>query len=828
MSDDSRSPDSHNSPSRDRQRRRERDKDRDRERDKRRDKNRDLDWDIDRDVDRDLDRNFDRDLDRELNRDVDRDVDRDINRNIKRDIDRGVDRDIGHDLDRDRDRDRDNGKDRTRDRDRDLDRDRAADRISRMREKEREKARDNTRDRDLDRDKDRDRDRDRDRERDRDRPRHHEPRDRDPPPIANKRNSITGRLFGSFREAKNNIKDAPPAAAAASSISRRSSTATNKGSPVLRIREWLDTCGTDHNHHCAISSGADITTWHPIWLVDVVERRIVRAAPKDRYMTLSYVWGLPVRRNTPQGQALLLRANLQAWQDVLPENDMPQTFLDAMWLAKKLGIRHIWIDKLCIVQDDPEEMDNTVRHMAYVFANSYLTIVAASGDAHTGLTSLNPRRSVRGMRSGPRDHQELILASPWNSRGWTLVERLYARRGVYFFEDAVTWECHCETWQGSPNSVMSKLRGKRQECTGIVHDAALAFEHSPWPDMDEYARIVMDFSSRKLALADDTLRAFSGITNVLSRTFPGGFVFGMPIMFLDIALLWRPHASIRRRAISGPPFLPSWSWMGWWYDNIPVDLSLWRASVDYVEEARTSKRGLDAKRFKTPYPFKIRPLVTWNFTDRNATVPVHNTGLQFRDLRGRRSPSSDLPPGWSRSGAYFKHDSDATALFKYPVPVEDPPEVGDYEPPAGEQAYPGPLLSFRTTCALFEVDFHSVLTHRGRANPPLAVGNIWTKGNKWAGQFRAHDAWLGVQTSNYEGDERIEFIAISEATERRGSHVFDPERFDEFMDVDEMLDIMNVLWIERIGEIVYRRGIGHVLLKVWEAHARDEVDILLG
>ncbi|KAL4726245.1 hypothetical protein ACLX1H_006923 [Fusarium chlamydosporum] len=693
------------------------------------------------------------------------------------------------------------------------------------------------RDHDLGRDRDqvngRDRDRLKDRDVDRDRRRDsripprvaREPREN--PPSASKRNSITGRLLGSFRAARGggDKEKEIPIPAAASSVQRRASAAITKGSPVTRIREWLDACNAEHHHHCAVSSETDVKTWRPTWLIDVVDRRLVREEPKDRYLALSYVNG---SHRNEQDFMQLQKSNLEAFQDRLPNLDMPQTYLDAMWLAKKLGIRHIWIDRICITQDNREEMDDHIKHMAYVFANAYLTIVAASGDIHTGLPSLDPKRSSRGIRTTGRTHQELVAASTWYTRGWTLVERIYSRRSVFFFEDSVTWECHCETWQGSPNSVMKKLRGGRQDCVGNIPDAAFAFQHPPWPDLDEYARYVMEYSARKLTLVDDTLPAFAGITHVLSRSFPGGFIYGMPIMFLDIALLWRPHASIRRRALSRPPFLPSWSWMGWWFDNIPVDLTLWRAAADYVEEARIGKRGQESKRYRSAHPFRIRPTVSWSLTDRAATVPVMNTGLQYNNLRGRRSPNTDLPPGWSRSGSYYIHDSDETALFKYPIPVEDPAESGGYEPPVGEQAYPGPLLSFRTTSGFFEVEFHTTLAHRDRPNPPLAVGTIWNKANRWAGQFRAHDAWLGIQSSNYDGEERLEFIAISTATERRGSHVFDTDKFEEHMDADDMIDFVNVLWIERIGDIAYRRGVGQILLKTWEAQAKDEVAILLG
>ncbi|KAF5964416.1 tol [Fusarium coicis] len=792
-----------------------------------RDRDRPRDPDRDRDRDRDRERDRDRDRERDRERDHDRDLERDL------DMDGVVDRDLDRIKDHDRDRDYDRDKDRERDRDRDRDRDRPLDNA-------RDRDRDNGRDRDDDHGRDRDyangkdRDRAKDREADRDRRREsrvpprvpREPRDRDHPPNSSKRNSITDRLLGSFRAVRGDKEKEIAMPAVASSIQRRASSAVTKGGPVLRIREWLDACNADHHHHCAVSSDIDITTWRPTWLVDVVERRLVKATTKDRYLALSYVNG--TQRNGAPMFTHLLQSNVETFQDRLPNLDMPQTYLDAMWLAKKLGIRHIWIDRICITQDNREEMDDHIKHMAYVFSNSYLTIVAATGDVYTGLPSLDPKRPTRGLRTTGRTHQELVAASPWYTRGWTLVERIYSRRSVFFFEDSITWECHCETWHGSPNSVMKRLRGGRQECTGAVPDAVFAFQHPPWPDLDEYARYAMEYSARKLTLVDDTLPAFAGITHVLSRSFPGGFIYGMPIAFLDIALLWRPHASIRRRALSRPPFLPSWSWMGWWFDNIPVDLTLWRAAADYVEEARTGKRGQETKRYRSAHPFRIKPTVTWSLTDRAATAPVMNTGLQYRDLRGRRSPSSELPPGWSRSGSYYVHDSDDSALFKYPIPVEDPPETGGYEPPVGEQVYPGPLLSFKTTTGFFEVEFRTTLAHRDRTNPPLAVGTIWNKANRWAGQFRAHDAWLGIQSSNYDGEERLEFIAISTATERRGSHVFDNEKFEEHMDADEMIDFVNVLWIERIGDIAYRRGVGQILLKTWEAQAKDEVGILLG
>ncbi|CAG9937713.1 unnamed protein product, partial [Clonostachys rosea f. rosea IK726] len=512
-------------------------------------------------------------------------------------------------------------------------------------------------------------------------------------------------------------------------------------SPISKIREWLDTCNREHDHHCSISNPADdpdptaSTVFRPEWLIDSSERCLVRSQPGDRYVALSYVWGMGPnqRKSEPEGSAKLLKSNIEMYRDGLPERDVPDTIYDAIRLSRKLGLKRIWVDRLCIVQDDEAQKEAHVRHMADIFSGAYLTIVAAHGDAETGLG---------------QSHDELVLKSRWHTRGWTLQEYMYSRRCVFFFEDTITWECHCDLWENTPPSILKAIQRKPTPvCTIAPAEAILGYRHTTWPDLDEYARIAMEYSARKVTVPEDALRAFAGITHMLSRVFPGGFIYGMPLMFLDVALLWRPQASIRRRAVMKPPFLPSWSWMGWWFDGVPADMILWRAAADYVHDTLAwGKGGTAPKRLQPTSGFKFKSTVTWSLTDRQASVPVANTGLQYRDLRARKTPATVLPAGWSKSGShYFKYDGDPDTTFKYPVP-----------------------------------------------------------------------------------DEMLEFVAISTVIERRGSHLFSEEQFQANRDVEEYIYIVNVLWIERIGGIAYRRGLGHILEKAWDAQHKEDGEILLG
>ncbi|KAF3804055.1 hypothetical protein GCG54_00007848 [Colletotrichum gloeosporioides] len=830
-------------------------------------------------------------------------------RDRERDLPRG-DRYIPRDRDRDRDQDRDKDDDRDRDRDRDREsprrerdlptsRDRDWDSESPRRERDvprsrnrdwdresprRERDVPRNRNRDWDRESPRrDRDRDRDSPRDRDRERDSPPRDlkrhsvaadpshlrRPTAPPANestlhhngsKRQSITERLMSTWQARKGGE---PPAGNSLTAPSRRASsasTAAGRFNPIARVREWLDTCNAEHGDHC---SGPPGETWRPLWLIDSVNRCLVRARATDRYIALSYVYEPPLP--STRGPVETLRENLDMLTASLDDADIPQTILDAMWLARKVGVKYLWVDRFCIVQDDDVEREEYVKNMAYVFANAYLTIVAAAGDAESGLNGL-VRRTPAKAPPGKVKHEDLILGSRWATRAWTVQEGMYSRRKVYVFEETVTWECHCEVWQGAPGaggrfSKILKGGNKNAPCLARTFPAATGFLHPVWPDMDEYARIAMDYSSRRVTLMSDTTRALRGITTVMSKSFAGGFVFGMPVCFLDIAMLWQPRAMIRRRMmvqpVTGMNPLPSWSWLGWHYDGVPADMSLWRAAADYVQDAPpASGGGRKEKRFKSPYAFRLRPLVSYELTDRATYTRLPNDGLMFRDRRHRRT--QPLPAGWSRSGGGgFRYAGDPECVFRYPVPVGEMNGPDAAAAPLGDYSMNATLLSFSTTVAYLEVDFAMARNAApvdgkgaaaaaaagaavngasavGIAGPgrgygvPLAIGNIWSRTGKWCGNVTAHDSWLGLQGANHTGEEKLEFIAVSTASERGGSHVFDIQAFRDNMDEDEIVDFVNVLWVERVGGVCYRRGLGHVVQRVWDAVARDRVEILLG
>jgi hypothetical protein len=101
------------------------------------------------------------------------------------------------------------------------------------------------------------------------------------------------------------------------------------------------------------------------------------------YLALSYCWGKVEVVGT-------LKENVQGFHDELPWDDLPQTIKDAITATKRLGIRYLWVDALCIVQDDHDDWAAEAKRMSNVYKLSLCTI-AATGSTHANSGLFQPR-----------------------------------------------------------------------------------------------------------------------------------------------------------------------------------------------------------------------------------------------------------------------------------------------------------------------------------------------------------------------------------------------------------------------------------------------------
>ena len=167
----------------------------------------------------------------------------------------------------------------------------------------------------------------------------------------------------------------------------------------------------------------------------------------------------------------------------IPLEDLPQTFQDAILTVRKLGLRFLWIDALCIIQDDLVDWAREAARMNDVYGSAYLTIVATSASSSTdGFLKRTQEMACRisyYKDAGAEPAGRFLIAysgtggdlgswylnveiARWNTRGLTLHERLLSKRVLHFTERNLFWECRatdCSEENEPPRAARYRPRG---------------------------------------------------------------------------------------------------------------------------------------------------------------------------------------------------------------------------------------------------------------------------------------------------------------------------------------------------------------------------------
>jgi hypothetical protein len=183
-------------------------------------------------------------------------------------------------------------------------------------------------------------------------------------------------------------------------------------------------------------------------LRDPSKIRLVEGAsvePAD-YATLSYTWG-------PRVPFMLTDETMEQCRHGISITTLPKAFQHAVWVTRKLAIRYLWIDALCIGQNNEQEWASQSAQMGSIFAYSTLTI-AASDASHCreGFLCVREPLAYNSCLLPPDLGHRLevtigcsaaaIADSVLDCRGWVFQERLLAQRTVHFAQNRVRWECY--------------------------------------------------------------------------------------------------------------------------------------------------------------------------------------------------------------------------------------------------------------------------------------------------------------------------------------------------------------------------------------------------
>ena len=252
--------------------------------------------------------------------------------------------------------------------------------------------------------------------------------------------------------------------------------------------------------------------------------------------------------------------------------ELPWVVRDAITFVKSIGERYLWVDSLCILQNDPSTKHAQIAAMNVIYANAIATLVALGKDAGFGLPGVRPypkprqqplRRAhgVRVMTLLP-DLQNVVSSSAWRTRAWTYQEELFSTRLLFFSTSQMYFRCRASTYCEDQHSgaeyhysvLPVDLDALKPHLSFGLGECTSAYE--AW----EY--MVKDFSTRAFTFDLDRYNAYAGIENELARSLDVPCKYGMPIQGLAGYLYWAnyTHQKHETRRLSQ---LPSWSWCGW-------------------------------------------------------------------------------------------------------------------------------------------------------------------------------------------------------------------------------------------------------------------------
>ncbi|KAK1986639.1 hypothetical protein LZ30DRAFT_746362 [Colletotrichum cereale] len=386
-----------------------------------------------------------------------------------------------------------------------------------------------------------------------------------------------------------------------------------------------------------------------------------------------------------------------------------------MILVKSLGIRYIWVDALCILQDDMVDQLHTIPMMDVIYGNSVLTICAAAGSCSShGLpgspgsrrAAWQPTVACAGLELvATRTVEGLIENTVWNSRAWTFQERMLAKRSMIFVENRVFFQCRQATWS---EEVCSEAPTSSWTLE-MIRSPLKSFEKNP---VRLYLECVELYSGRPLTVQGDRLPAFEGTSAILCPPLRASLFYGLPDSYFDLALLWEKKVSgTRVEDFRGLYPYPSWSWSGW------HGTSVWRLSMISVARLNLHE-WLECHTWVAWY--KLDP-------DKTTFLPVWSSG--------------EVHPRPSRWHGYSKTTVDSEPFGRRPVSHVD--DARSTVPTSGLRR--SECLYFWTWTAFFQI------SRQSRTSPSFA-----SKLEPGLHRF-------GLLDANARVGAVVEFVAVSDA-----------------------------------------------------------------
>ena len=444
------------------------------------------------------------------------------------------------------------------------------------------------------------------------------------------------------------------------SLADTSADLPNTLSAHVIAREWLQECLQKHQ-----PCSSDVPQL-PHRIINVTKDTLRLEQPEGRralYATLSYTIG-GAHLFTTTSQTLKDR---KAGFDL---SSLPQTAQDAVWWTRELGLDYLWLDSLCILQDNLSDWELELSSMADIYRKSTVTIAATrAANAHEGclpsgnklnMIPCSPREGICILPDYARESW-IFLKSTLDTRAWCFQEIHLAARVLRVSAEELAWQCRtCKRLESNPGvQLVHDIQDNVTFFGSRPLDAR--FREGDRPFKLWYA-LVQNFGRRNLSFAADILPAFSGMAQHFQAILKASYVAGLWQEDIHRGLMWpmsEPGQHVAYRS-------PSWSWaaveggyLGWhvWLYNateFEADVLDLRVRVEGLDPfGRVSSGKLTLLGHIAPIPSFFhddesevgsvdwRPhLLTWDRVEAPVIGSVllrlhHNMCLILQPVRGR-------------------------------------------------------------------------------------------------------------------------------------------------------------------------------------------------
>ena len=353
--------------------------------------------------------------------------------------------------------------------------------------------------------------------------------------------------------------------------------------------------------HGACRSSAKPTP--PKRLLDVgrVDKPIKICEPRGKdikYASLSHCWGAgPLLTTSTE--------NLSSRKVCINWLSLPALFQDAVIITRQLGMRFLWIDSLCIIQDSKQDWERESAKMSSIYENSYVTIAAVtSGDSGShcltercktvNLQYLNTKGKVSTLKvrkildhhPDPSEGTPARPRGPLMSRAWALQEHVLCSRILYYtsteliFECRTAYRCECmpspKKFATTPALIPNMLSSSKKNRTWAT-----------------WHRVVAQYTKRRLTIPSDKLPAISGIASKIQDATKSTYLAGLWRDNLAEGLLWgsSPHLEPPHQANRLTDWrAPSFSWA-----SVDTEIQYYEPDVAEGVEARSNIDVIDAQ-----------------------------------------------------------------------------------------------------------------------------------------------------------------------------------------------------------------------------------------